>query len=175
MQVKSLNTNSASYLKSKLGDLKKNDAIEDLFNNSVKQEEDTPSIKLRLSSTLQSLQDQFSEEVEEFLGQNPKIKGQLKEVKLPSNEYTRYFEGADFTLRKLKSYLTWHEMEQTVEKSTAINPKHPFKEIQKEEKDEEIKSLFQEYNSRVEEVKQKRKQNTPNYYYLFFPETYNFN
>ncbi|MCH1429447.1 MAG: hypothetical protein L7U87_01685 [Chlamydiales bacterium] len=175
MQIRGLNSNASSYVKSQNVDIKKNDAIDDLFNNSSSEEEDSSSIKLRLSKTLQNLQDHLVDEVDDFLGKNPTIKQQLEEVELPSNEYTRYFDGADFTLRKLKSYMAWQNIDKMSEQGTLVDETHPFKQIEKEGKDEEIKKIFNSYEAQIKEVNEKRRQNTPNYYYLFFPETYNFN
>lgn len=172
MQIKGLEPKQPSLLKQ--GTLKTDsgraDAIDDLFNNSPKQE-DNPSIKLRLSKTLQYLQQGLSDEVKSFLKENKEMRLALEEVELPKSEYTQYTKGADFTLRKLKSYLSWKQIASQETQSTG----HPFEKIKELEKNGEIEEMFGRYDKKLQDVLEQRRKNNPNYFYLFFPETYTFN
>jgi len=67
--------------------------------------------------------------------------------------------------------------EQTkIEASNQASPREiPYLSIHKQGKNDQIRSLHQEHHEVREQVRDHRKKDLPNYYYMIYPETYSFN
>lgn len=156
----------------KLTGLKKSEVIHDLFNNRGRDEKQH-QIKIQLSQTSKSLSQDLEEKVFNFFRQEKKMASLVEQMPLGESPYQT--KQSSNLLRKTRAYLRWLEIHEnkmdTLEESESNLPL----EIYKMGKDEELKSFFEENDTLRRQVNEQRKINTPNYYYLIYPETYSFN
>jgi hypothetical protein len=150
--------------------------ISDLFNNRKEHHDEESHTKIRLSYTVKAMLKEFEAKTEFFLNKEKKIAKALEKISLPENTYTTIQKHSNLNLRKLSSYLQWLSSYQTPPtKKNTPRSEQPFIEIFNENKNATIKELFSELDQAHKKIQIQRKKNSPNYFYLNYPETYSFN
>jgi hypothetical protein len=156
------------------------DLVGDIFNNRTGDDE-KEEVKLRLSRTSYVLTEDLHRSVREFLSENKEIAGHLEEVEVTGSMYTSRNKRGNFVLRKMNLYRQWllinkeHSGGAVAEHEEVSNFEERFRAIHKVGKDEEIEAIYSRHSDKVNEVKELRKREVPNYYYIVYPEAYSFN
>ena len=151
--------------------------IADIFNNQVSGKEGKKDVKVRLSYTSRRLTQELNGRIGGFLKENHVIADELSKVELPENPYgSQASSNESLQGRKLFSYLNWLRIRENDDPTAEVAPaEEPFKAIQQEKKDEEIKAIYREYDAQRLDAKELRNRHAPTYYYLAYPEAYSFN
>lgn len=143
--------------------------IDDIFNNKSPTEEGT--VKLRLSHTATALYDELKDRVNTFLSKNKKLQAAVEKIPLPESKYSQTSPSADLNVRKLATYARW--LKTPPQEGQEVPAE--YKSVQEEQKDPEISELFNTHEEDRKAMEESRKKQSPNYFYLIYPETYSFN
>ena len=164
--------------------LKKSEIIDDLFNNKSKKNDRDWAVKVRLSKSSKLLAYKLQERVANFLEKNKDLSSNLQKIQLPNEQEQEFSynrrQNLPLQVRKLKSYLNWVDIldkknEKLDSKGGEESLEAPYMRVHKEGKSEEVRALFSDHQALQSEVKDQRRKNIPNYYYMIHPETYAFN
>lgn len=157
-------------------ELRKTDHINDIFNHKPHEDKERRSAKLHLSNASKQISQEFRDGLRQFLKQNPEVGRQLHAITLPGDD-GEASPSPQLLQRKVGAYLQWLTIREQNENQPIGDEESeaPYRAINDAGKDDELRELFERGNTRREEIRDHRRKNSPNYYYLVYPETYSFN
>jgi hypothetical protein len=153
--------------------LEKTEIVADLFNNPLSQKDSQGDSKLRLSNASRLMREELKNRTDKFLKENPNISKHLGEIHLEASAYSKIDPNSQ-PLRKITNYLHWLRIHEESE-GEPTEQEAPYLAIHQEEKDNELRELFEQQETKRIELKKERAKLAPSYYYLAYPEAYAFN
>ncbi|SCC90683.1 hypothetical protein SCG7086_BY_00040 [Chlamydiales bacterium SCGC AG-110-P3] len=157
-------------------ELRKNDHINDIFNHKPREDKERRSARLHLSNASRQLSEEFRQNLQAFINRNPEVGKQLHRITLPGDE-GEVKASPQLLRRKVGVYLQWLKIREKVSNEPIGDEESesPYQAIHRSNKDNELRQLFEQGDVRRAEISEHRRKNSPNYYYMVYPETYAFN
>ena len=152
-----------------VAEMNKSEIVADLFNHQPPEEDNKESVRVHLSNASRALTAETMRNVEEFLAQHQEIAQEVEKIELSDDR------KESLTTRKLKAYLKWLEIREQGEMDPSSLQEAPYLAIHAQGKDQEIRNLYQESESKRQLIQENRRKHLPSYYYMVYPETYSFN